>query len=157
VTFTAGRFGIRAESAAVAGDRHGRGAAAVCACNFVYLSVLPMMGDPAATTIAGRGIQYASEDRVATAVMEQAFAGYGAKLMAAAILVSTFGCVNGMLLAGARVYYAMSRDGLFFKSRGAAERSAVTRDAGELAVGAVGVDVRCLCLSGQLWAACWTM
>jgi APA family basic amino acid/polyamine antiporter len=87
-------------------------------CNFVYLSVVPMMGDPAATTIAGRGIQYASEDRVATAVMEQAFAGYGAKLMAAAILISTFGCVNGMLLAGARVYYAMSRDGLFFKSVG---------------------------------------
>jgi APA family basic amino acid/polyamine antiporter len=94
-------------------------------CNFVYLSVLPLAGDAAAATIAGRGIQYASEDRVATAVMEQAAssfgaagAGYGAKLMAAAILISTFGCVNGMLLAGARVYYAMSRDGLFFKSVG---------------------------------------
>ena len=77
-----------------------------------------MVGDPAATTIAGRGIQFAAEDRVATAVMESAFAGSGAKLMAAAILLSTFGCVNGMLLAGARVYYAMSRDGLFFKSVG---------------------------------------
>jgi basic amino acid/polyamine antiporter, APA family len=92
-------------------------------CNFVYLSVLPMVGDPAATTILGRGIQFASEDRVATAVMEQAgsslgAAGFGAKLMAAVILISTFGCVNGMLLAGARVYYAMSRDGLFFKSVG---------------------------------------
>jgi APA family basic amino acid/polyamine antiporter len=87
-------------------------------CNFVYLSVLPMAGDPAAGTILGRGIQFASEDRVATAVMQSAFAGYGAKLMAAAILISTFGCVNGMLLAGARVYYAMSRDGLFFKSVG---------------------------------------
>ncbi|QNI38565.1 APC family permease [Edaphobacter albus] len=87
-------------------------------CNFVYLSVLPLAGDPHATTIAGRGIQFATEDRVATAVMERAFAGYGAKLMAIAILISTFGCVNGMLLAGARVYYAMSRDGLFFKSVG---------------------------------------
>jgi basic amino acid/polyamine antiporter, APA family len=94
-------------------------------CNFVYLSVLPMAGDPAATTIVGRGIQFASEDRVATAVMEQAGsslgaagAGFGAKLMAAVILISTFGCVNGLLLAGARVYYAMSRDGLFFKSVG---------------------------------------
>jgi len=77
------------------------------ACNFVYLSVLPM-----AT------IQNAPQDRVATAVMEAAFGGLGAKLMAAAILVSTFGCVNGMLLAGARVYYAMSRDGLFFKAAG---------------------------------------
>jgi basic amino acid/polyamine antiporter, APA family len=94
-------------------------------CNFVYLSVLPMVGDPAATTIGGRGIQFASEDRVATAVMEQAGsslgaagAGFGAKLMAAVILISTFGCVNGLLMAGARVYYAMSRDGLFFKSVG---------------------------------------
>ncbi len=87
-------------------------------CNFVYLSVLPLAGDAGATTIVGRGIQFASEDRVATAVMESAFAGIGAKLMAAAILVSTFGCVNGMLLAGARVYYAMSQDGLFFKSVG---------------------------------------
>ena len=87
-------------------------------CNFVYLSVLPMAGSPAATTLAGRGIQYVAEDRVATAVMQSVFGGLGGKLMAAAILVSTFGCVNGMLLAGARVYYAMSRDGLFFKSTG---------------------------------------
>jgi basic amino acid/polyamine antiporter, APA family len=87
-------------------------------CNFVYLSVLPLAGDATATTIAGRGIQFASEDRVATAVMERAFAGSGAKLMAAVILISTFGCVNGLLLSGARVYYAMSRDGLFFKSVG---------------------------------------
>jgi basic amino acid/polyamine antiporter, APA family len=77
------------------------------ACNFVYLSVLPLAA-----------IQSAPQDRVATAVMEAAFGGIGAKLMAGAILVSTFGCVNGMLLAGARVYYAMSRDGLFFKSAG---------------------------------------
>ncbi|WP_130422594.1 APC family permease [Edaphobacter modestus] len=87
-------------------------------CNFVFLNVLPLLGDPHAATITGRGIQYATEDRVATAVMERTFAGYGAKLMAAAILISTFGCANGMLLAGARVYYAMSRDGLFFKSVG---------------------------------------
>ena len=50
--------------------------------------------------------------------MESAFGAIGAKLMAAAILISTFGCVNGMLLAGARVYYAMSRDGLFFQAVG---------------------------------------
>jgi APA family basic amino acid/polyamine antiporter len=88
------------------------------ACNFVYLSVLPMAGSENATTIAGRGIQFAAQDRVATAVMQSAFGSIGAKLMAGAILVSTFGCVNGMLLAGARVYYAMSQDGLFFKSVG---------------------------------------
>jgi APA family basic amino acid/polyamine antiporter len=77
------------------------------ACNFVYLSVLPLAA-----------IQSAPQDRVATAVMQVAFGSMGAKLMAGAILVSTFGCVNGMLLAGARVYYAMSKDGLFFKSVG---------------------------------------
>ena len=87
-------------------------------CNFVYLSVLPMSGVASASTVTGRGIMFAQQDRVATAVMEAAFGSIGAKLMAAAILISTFGCVNGMLLAGARVYYAMSRDGLFFKSVG---------------------------------------
>jgi APA family basic amino acid/polyamine antiporter len=87
-------------------------------CNFVYLSVLPMAGAEHAGTLMGQGIMFARQDRVATAVMQAAFGGVGAKLMAGAILVSTFGCVNGMLLAGARVYYAMSRDGLFFKSVG---------------------------------------
>jgi APA family basic amino acid/polyamine antiporter len=95
------------------------------ACNFVYLSVLPMAGSAIAGTIAGRGIQFAAQDRVATAVMQSAFGPIGAKLMAAAILVSTFGCVNGMLLAGARVYYAMSQDGLFFKSVGKLSRNGV--------------------------------
>jgi APA family basic amino acid/polyamine antiporter len=93
------------------------------ACNFVYLRVLPMAGDANATTIAGRGIQFALQDRVATAVMESAFGPVGAKLMAGAILVSTFGCVNGIILAGARVYYAMSRDGLFFTGVGKLSKS----------------------------------
>jgi APA family basic amino acid/polyamine antiporter len=83
-----------------------------------YLLVLPMHGDPNGTTVMARGIQHATEDRVATAVLEQIFHSGGAYLMAAAILISTFGCANGMTLAGARVYYAMSRDGLFFKSVG---------------------------------------
>ena len=88
------------------------------ACNFVYLSMLPLAGNAAAPTALGRGIAHAAQDRVATAVLEVAFGAVGAKLMAGAILVSTFGCVNGMLMAGARVYYAMSRDGLFFKAAG---------------------------------------
>ncbi len=87
-------------------------------CNFVYLMVLPMHGDPHGATAFARGIQYASEDRVATAVLQAIFSTHGAELMAAAILISTFGCVNGMTLAGARVYYAMSKDGLFFKAAG---------------------------------------
>ncbi len=87
-------------------------------CNFVYLVVLPLAGSDTAGTVVGRGIQFAAQDRVATAVMEKAFGAVGAKWMAGAILISTFGCVNGILLSGARVYYAMSRDGLFFKSVG---------------------------------------
>ena len=63
-------------------------------------------------------IQHAPENRVGTAAMEAAL-GPGARYaMAAAILVATFGCANGLVLAGARVYYAMARDGLFFKSAG---------------------------------------
>jgi APA family basic amino acid/polyamine antiporter len=86
--------------------------------NLVYLTALPLQGDPNGTTVVSRGIQYAAEDRVATAVLEQAFHSAGAYLMAAAILISTFGCNNGLILSGARVYYAMSRDGLFFKATG---------------------------------------
>jgi APA family basic amino acid/polyamine antiporter len=86
--------------------------------NFVYLMALPLHGDPHGATLLARGIQYASEDRVGTAVLEEIFHSAGAKLMAAAILISTFGCANGMLLAGARVYYAMARDGLFFPAVG---------------------------------------
>lgn len=88
------------------------------AANFVYLMVLPLQGDPHGTTILARGIQYAADDRVGTAVMQQAFGASGAALMAIAILLSTFGCNNGLILAGARVYYAMARDGLFFRSIG---------------------------------------
>ena len=84
--------------------------------NVVYLSVLPLMGDPHGATILARGIQHASEDRVATAVMQQIFGTGGARIMAFAILISTFGCNNGLILAGARVYYAMAKDGLFFRS-----------------------------------------
>ena len=86
------------------------------AVNFVYLSVLPLYGSPQGQTVLQRGIQYAAEDRVGTAVMFQMFGTSGAALMAIAIMLSTFGCCNGLILAGARVYYVMARDGLFFKS-----------------------------------------
>ncbi len=86
--------------------------------NVVYLNVLPLAGDPNGASILARGIQYAKEERVATAVMQQIFGPMGAQIMAFAILISTFGCSNGLILAGARVYYAMAKDGLFF--RGAA-------------------------------------
>ncbi len=86
--------------------------------NVVYLSVLPLQGNPHGATILSRGIQYASEERVATAVIQQIFGPSGAAIMAVAILISTFGCNNGLILAGARVYYAMAKDGLFFRGAG---------------------------------------
>jgi APA family basic amino acid/polyamine antiporter len=61
-------------------------------------------------------IQHAPQDRVGTAVMQAIWGEPGAQIMAAAILISTFGCVNGLVLAGARIYYAMAKDGLFFES-----------------------------------------
>lgn len=87
------------------------------ACNWAYYRALPFFGSPQGGLL-GRGIQYAAEDRVATAAMQAMLGGRGAGLMAAAILISTFGCMNGMVLAGARVYYAMAKDGLFFSSVG---------------------------------------
>jgi APA family basic amino acid/polyamine antiporter len=111
-----------------------------------YLLVLPMHGDANGATVMARGIQHATEDRVATAVLEQIFHSGGAYLMAAAILISTFGCANGMTLAGARVYYAMSRDGLFFNSVGKLHPRYKTPVAG-LLVQAAWTTV--LCISGS--------
>lgn len=111
-----------------------------------YLLVLPMHGDPHGATVAARGIQYASEDRVATAVLAAIFHSAGAWLMAGAILISTFGCANGMTLAGARVYYAMSQDGLFFKSVGKLHPRYKTPVAGLLVQ---GVWTVLLCVSGS--------
>src|SRR5208283_3603899 len=75
--------------------------------NVAYLCLLPL-----------EQIQHAPDDRVATAAMNTVFSGAGAGIMAIAILVSTFGCNNGLILTGARVYYAMARDRLFFKATG---------------------------------------
>jgi len=111
-----------------------------------YLMVLPMHGDPHGATTLARGLQYASEDRVGTAALEVIFHSSGAYLMAAAILVSTFGCANGLSLAGARVYYAMSRDGLFFKSVGKLSEKYKTPSAG-LFVQACWTAL--LCVSGS--------
>jgi APA family basic amino acid/polyamine antiporter len=83
---------------------------------------------------------------VGTAALEQIFHSGGAYLMAAAILISTFGCANGMTLAGARVYYAMSRDGLFFKSVGKLHPRYKTPVAGLLVQAAWAT---LLCISGS--------
>jgi APA family basic amino acid/polyamine antiporter len=86
------------------------------ACNFIYLSALPLDGIEGGVTILARGIKHAAEDRVGTAVMTQMLGPVGGLLMAAAIMVSGFGCANGLILSGARVYYAMAKDGLFFRN-----------------------------------------
>ena len=85
-------------------------------CNVIYLNVLPLDGSPTGATIIERGIKYATEERVGTAVMTQMFQGAGGAVMAIAIMISSFGCCNGLILSGARVYYAMAKDGLFFKN-----------------------------------------
>jgi APA family basic amino acid/polyamine antiporter len=82
--------------------------------NVAYLATLPL-----------QAIQTASADRVATATLEVIYPGLGVSLMAAGIVISTFGCCNGLVLAGARAYYAMARDGVFFTSAGRLNRAKV--------------------------------
>ena len=85
--------------------------------NVTYLRELPLLGDPHGQNAIARGIQFAKEERVGTAALEVIFGPIGAVVMAIAILISGFGCNNGLILAGARIYYAMAKDGLFFKIR----------------------------------------
>jgi len=110
--------------------------------NVAYLVSLPLHGSPEGATVVERGIQFATRDRVATAVMEVIFGPAGAVIMASLVLVSTFGCLNGMILAGARVYYAMAQDDLFFRPVGALNRQGVPRN---------GLIVQCA------WAALLTL
>jgi len=69
-------------------------------------------------TLSTDAVQTVPADRVAAASLEVALPGVGATLLAVGIMISTFGCANGMLLSGARAYYAMARDGLFFGGAG---------------------------------------
>ena len=80
------------------------------AANFIYLNVLPLNGDPNGADVMARGIKFATSDRVGTAALQQMFGARAEGLMAIAILISTFGCCNGLILSGARVYYAMAKD-----------------------------------------------
>ena len=84
--------------------------------NVVYLMVLPLKGDPNGADVISRGIQFASNDRVATAAAEAMGGAKATIAIAVLIMISTFGCNNGCILSGARVYYATANDGLFFKS-----------------------------------------
>lgn len=92
--------------------------------NLAYLCLLPL-----------DQIKHAPDDRVATAAIATVFHGSGPAIMAIAIMISTFGCNNGLILSGARVYYAMAQDGLFFQSTGKLNARSVP---------AVGLVLQCL-------------
>jgi APA family basic amino acid/polyamine antiporter len=112
--------------------------------NVSYLSALPLHGVKDGSTVLERGIHYATQDRVASAVAETIFGAVGASIMAAAILISTFGCNNGLILSGARVYYAMARDKLFFRKAGTLNRNNVPSSA----LIAQSIWTSLLCLTG---------
>jgi APA family basic amino acid/polyamine antiporter len=82
--------------------------------NISYLCVLPYWGEAAGTDVLSKGIQHATQDRVGTAALMAMLGASGAIIMAVMIMISTFGCNNGLLLAGSRVYHSMATDGLFF-------------------------------------------
>jgi APA family basic amino acid/polyamine antiporter len=112
--------------------------------NFVYLNALPLRGAPDGLSAFDRGIQYAVNDRLGTATMYGLFGTMAALLMAIFVVISTFGCNNGLILSGARVYYAMAKDNLFFKNAGVLNKHAVP--AAGLKFQAVWASL--LCLSG---------
>ena len=105
----------------------------VCA-NLVYLAVLPL-----------DEIAHAAKDRVAVTASTVMFGGMGTGLIAVMIMISTFGCNNGLILAGSRVYYTMAQDGLFFKSAGKLNKHGVP----QWALWAQFVVAAILCLSGK--------
>ena len=112
--------------------------------NFVYIKILPLAGSPAGSNVLSRGIQFATDDRVATSAMSVVFGDSAAIIMAVFIMISTFGCNHGLILAGPRVYYAMARDGLFFKKVGEINKRGVPG----FAITIQGIWSVLLCLSG---------
>lgn len=104
------------------------------AANLMYLSVLPL-----------NDIAHAPQDRVAVSASNIIFGNIGTYVIAVMIMISTFGCNNGLILAGARVYYTMAQDGLFFKKAGTLNKNAVP----EWALWAQCVVASLLCLSGK--------
>jgi len=105
----------------------------VCA-NLMYTAVLPL-----------RDIAFAPQDRVAVAASNAIFGNMGTYVIAVMIMISTFGCNNGLILAGARVYYSMAKDGLFFRNAGTLNRYAVP----SWALWAQCIIASLLCLSGR--------
>lgn len=112
--------------------------------NVVYMMALPIDGSPDGINVFERGIRFAVDDRIGTASMEGILGSSAAVVMAILVVISTFGCNNGMILSGARVYYAMAQDKVFFKGAGVLNKQGVP---------ARGLVFQCiwaivLCLSG---------
>ena len=112
--------------------------------NYIYIKVLPLAGSPDGTDALSRGIQYATDDRVATSAMSVIFGDSAAIIMAIFIMISTFGCNHGLIMAGPRVYYAMAKDGLFFRKVGEINKNGVPA----FAIVVQGIWAVLLCLSG---------
>jgi basic amino acid/polyamine antiporter, APA family len=113
--------------------------------NLVYLNALPLRGTQNGATVFERGIQFATQDRLGSASMFGLFGEMAAVFMAAFVVFSTFGCNNGLILSGSRVYYAMANDGLFFKKVGKLNANGVPGNG--LIV--QGIWASALCLSGS--------
>ncbi len=113
--------------------------------NLAYLAVLPLGGDPEGASAFARGIAHATNDRVGAAAADVMFGPVGAIIMAVLIMISTFGCNNGIILSGARAYYAMAKDRLFFAK--AAELNEGGVPARSLRMQALWASL--LCLSGR--------
>ena len=102
--------------------------------NLMYLYVLPL-----------QGIAYPQADRLAISAAIEIFGSSGTIIIAILIMVSTFGCINGLVLAGARVYYSMAKDGLFFRQAGNLNKRSVP----QWALWAQCIVASALCLSGE--------
>ncbi len=113
--------------------------------NMAYMMLLPVNGSPDGASVVERGIMFASQDRVGTAAVATVFGTAAVAIMAILIMVSTFGCNNGLILSGARLYYAMAKDGVFFKRATKLNKNNVPGFA--LVIQAVWASV--LCLSGS--------
>ena len=112
--------------------------------NVIYIKILPVIGTTHGLSVAEQGIQFASEDRVATAAMKQILGRSAEVIVAIVLIVSTFGCNNGIILSGARVYYAMARDKLFFRKTGQLNKKGVP----EVGLWVQAIWSTVLCLSG---------
>ncbi|MBD3749434.1 MAG: amino acid permease [Sphingobacteriales bacterium] len=113
--------------------------------NVAYIMLLPIHGSPEGAGVIGKGIMFATQDRVGTAAASIIFGNAAVTVMALLIMVSTFGCNNGLILSGARLYYAMAKDGVFFEKAGTLNK----KDVPGFALILQAIWASALCLSGS--------